>query len=55
MKCTKLADNRYGGDPVEDYEPFVCDECGRQATQADGTGWCVHCEREYQGGLNSYE
>ena len=34
-------------------EPFVCDECGRQATRADGTSWCIHCEREYQSGLNN--
>jgi len=33
------------------FEPFVCDECGRQATQQPGTNWCVHCEREYQIGL----
>ena len=33
-------------------EPFVCDECGRQATQAPGTNWCIHCESEYQAGRN---
>ncbi len=36
---------------MDDYEPFVCDECGRQARKADGTNWCVNCESEYQAGL----
>ena len=37
---------------MSEHEAFVCDECGRQATRAEGTNWCVRCEREYQAGLN---
>jgi hypothetical protein len=37
---------------MDDDEPFVCDECGRQSRQAEGTNWCVNCESEYQAGLS---
>jgi hypothetical protein len=31
---------------MDDDEPFVCDECGRQSRQAEGTNWCVACVRD---------
>lgn len=38
---------------MDDYDPFVCDECQRQAPKAEGVSWCIHCEEEYQSGKNA--
>ena len=42
-----------GAESFNAEEPFICDECGRQATQAKGTNWCINCENEYQSGLHN--
>jgi hypothetical protein len=56
MECSATCPcslEKKGAESFNAEEPFICDECGRQATQAKGTNWCINCENEYQSGLHN--